>query len=176
MARMYQHPLMVSGGYISFITLGFGIADYTKESDKYEKQSDKHLFCPLLLEIHASGFERKIEYKTLVLNRNRCDELYYLYETVEKKIKEAEQDEVAMKKLSKSRMELAGDIVKELPLFTQKLCRRAMLRNGYFSSWFQSMIQDEFMKYYLLPLVAVFLGKKIHKKTAPPQFKGVDGR
>jgi hypothetical protein len=164
-ARMHQHPLMVCGGYISLLTLGFGVADYTKEigtCDPYEKASNKHL-CPVLLEMHASGFERQIEYTTIVLNRNRCDEFYYLYQTVEKKIKEAEQDEVAMKKLGKSRIELAGDIVKELPLFTQRLCRRAMLRNGYVFSWFQSMIQDEFIRYYLFPLAVVFLGRQFKK-------------
>lgn len=104
--------------------------------------------------IHASGYERQLRYDDIALNRDQCDEFRYLYQTVENKIIEAEKDEV-MKKLGRTRRELEVVIVKDLSLFTQKLCRRAMLRNGYFLSWFQSMVQDGFIKYYIFPLCFV---------------------
>ena len=128
---------------------GFAVVDFTREIDikmceNFNPKSD-HL-AESLEQLHYSAFDGKMEYKDIMLNRNKSIELHYLSAVTEKHLAffksspELQTDDIA---------DIKSMVARKNTLFTLRMCRRAMIRNGHVIKWFKAMVADEFIKYYV---------------------------
>ncbi len=93
-------------------------------------------------------------YDNITMNRLRSEELFYLFKRAEKKKAELKNDPEVCKE--KTNIEIEALVASEYYSFGQRMCRRAMIRNFHLVKWFKATIQDEFAKYYFLPIAGFF--------------------
>ena len=144
---------------------GFAVVDFTREIDikmceNFNPKSHDHL-AESLDQLHYSAFDGKMEYKDIMLNRNKSIELHYLSAVAEKHLAffksspELQTDDIA---------DIKSMVARKNTLFTLRMCRRAMIRNGHVIKWFKAMVADEFIKYYVMPVLSFFVLRFLKKK------------
>lgn len=137
---------------------GFAVVDFTREidikmCDNFIPKSHDHL-AKSLEQLHYSAFDGKMEFKDILLNRNKSIELHYLSAVAEKHLTffkscpELQTDDIA---------DIKSMVARKNTLFTSRMCRRAMIRNGHVIKWFKAMVADEFIKYYVMPVLSFFV-------------------
>eukprot|EP01032_Pedospumella_encystans_P009263 gene9263-10921_t len=160
-----RHPVVVSAlGFVVFLG-GFAGTDYCREMDdapsfeNIQFRDNKHL-AAALVQVHTDEFDKKLTYHDIQGNRFRCHELFYLSNRVARKFDEHRLDREFDDLTDR---ELKAQVGAELSVFAMKLSRRAMLHNGCYLQWFNAIMRDEFLKYYLAP-IASFFGVRMYKQ------------
>ena len=146
---------------------GFAVVDFTREIDikmceNFNPKSHDHL-AESLEQLHYSAFDGKMKYKDMILNRNKSIELHYLSTVAEKHLAffksspELQTDDIA---------DIKSMVARKNTLFTLRMSRRAMIRNGHVIKWLKAMVADEFIKYYVMPVLSFFVLRFLKKKDA----------
>ena len=138
----------------------FGVADYNRTLDENEcrlfegPKIESSKLKAALNRIHAKAYGGNLAYHEILCSSNKTKELYYLAVLIrEDKTHLSQNPELAG--LSARELEnVAAGLLQERALL---LCRRSMIRNGLFYSWMKAMVADEFLKYYVVPVVAFFI-------------------
>ena len=157
--KMVTHPFAMSLGSIGLFLGSFASVDYNSEIEEEcieitRRESEK--LAESLEQLHVEALLERMTFDDMRVNRNRCPELYFLYRSAEKKKLELKQDKEFT---GRSDSELEAVVASEFYGFTERMCRRAMIRNFHFIKWFKVM-QDEFFKYYLAQKLLGFFGKR----------------
>ena len=157
--RFLNHnPLRTVLIYSAAAVSGFAVVDFTREIDikmcgNFNPKSSNHL-AESLKQLHSAASDGKIKYGDILLNRNRSIELHYLSAVAEKHF-------ASFKSSPELQTADAAEIESMVPrknyLFTMRMCRRAMIRNGHVIKWFQAMVADELVKYYVMPVLSFFV-------------------
>ena len=155
---VYHNQLRTVLIYSAATVSGFAVVDFTREIDikicgNFSPKPSSHL-AESLEQLHYSAFDGKMEYKDMILNRNKSIELHYLSAVAEKHF-------ASFKSSPELQTADAAEIESMVPrknyLFTMRMCRRAMIRNGHVIKWFQAMVADELVKYYVMPVLSFFV-------------------
>lgn len=158
MRKMVTYPVGVSLGGLGAFLLTFAVVDFNRDvgnTAKYQKSDSNHL-GEALEQLHRSAFRETMTFDNIRANRGRCDELRYLYDSAERKKKEFQNDPEFRNHDEKT---VEALVATEFYNFAQKMCRRAMLRNGHVLKWLNATIEDELIQYYLLPMGSYFLAR-----------------
>ena len=130
-----------------------GTIDYNREinlvEQKYEKKSSSHL-GEALENYHDMVTKNTLTFSNIFLNRKYCDECWYVYENAERKKEDLKQDGLGNNEAEET-------VALAYHGFVQRMSRRAMLRNGHYVKWVKAVTQDEFIKVFVLPIVAYFV-------------------
>jgi len=152
------HPIATACG-ISL--LSFGLVDYNRnieisdvELKNFEQQTSEDFNLGELMEqFHARAFDNSMTYGNIKITSDICIESYFLYQKAEKKKFELMEDPIFKEN---SKAEIESMIEDYYNVFAQRMSRRALIRNGYILKWFKAMVQDEFVKYYFIPIIKYF--------------------
>ena len=121
--------------------------------DNFNQKSSNHL-AESLEQLHSSAFDGKIQYKDILLNRNKSIELHYLSAVAEKHFASFKSfPELQTEDIAK----IESMVARKNYIFTTRMCRLAMIRNGHVIKWFKAMVADEFIKYYVVPVLSFFV-------------------
>lgn len=163
--KLVYHPIAVTLSSFGFFLSSFAVVDYNRrieitqeEMASFKQRESQHL-GESLEQLHTKAFLETMTYNNIKLNRNRCVELFFLHHRAEKKKLEVKEDP-EFKDISSCECEEL--VASEFCKFGQRMCRRAMIRNVHFIKWFKAMMQDEFIKYYLIPIAGYF-GARYYK-------------
>lgn len=151
--------------YSGTVVTGFAVLDYTREIDMticshFLLKSSGHL-GESLEQLHSAAFDRNIRYKDILMNQNKSIELYYLSKITEKHFNEY-RDSPELEDISSAEIESMAE--RKNYNFALRMCRRSMIRNGHFVKWFKAMLADEFVKYYVIPVLSFFLMRHLKNK------------
>lgn len=175
--RMVSHPIVVIFSSFGVFLSSFAVVDYNRrmeitdeEKASFKQRESQHL-GESLEQLHSKAFLQSMTFNNIKVNRNRCIELFFLHKRAEKKKLEVQEDPEFQ---NMTIYECEALVASEFYDFGQRMCRRAMIRNFHFIKWFEAMMQDEFIKYYLVPIAGYF-GARYYKifdgkaKGAGPQ-------
>lgn len=171
--KLVSHPIVVTLSSFGFFLSGFAFNDYNRnmeiteeEMASFKQRKSKHL-GESLEQLHSKAFLQSMTYNNIKVNRNRCVELFFLHHSAEKKKLEL-KDDPEFKDMPTGECEEL--VASEFYEFGQRMCRRAMIRNGHFIKWFKAIVQDEFIKYYIIPILGYFGAR--HYKIFDGKVKG----
>lgn len=158
--RLVTHPVAVSVSSFGVFLTTFAVIDFNREVnmdevDSFNQRDSRHL-GESLEQLHTRAFENKMTFNNIKVNRSRCAELFFLYKRAELKKKELRNDD-EFRELTDTEIEAL--VAEEFNNFGQRMCRRAMIRNGHVLKWAKAMMQDEFIKFYVLPVGGFFLSR-----------------
>eukprot|EP01038_Epipyxis_sp_PR26KG_P017270 gene17270-23815_t len=165
--NLIAHPIATTTflGYVGLSLSGFAYMDYNRrmemtaeEITMFKKRESEHL-GESLEQFHLKALNQTMTYATIKVNRNRCVELNFLYRQAEKKKHELQGDEQFNQA---TEAELEDIIASEFFEFGQRMCRRGMIRNFHLIKWCKATIQDEFVRFYIVPILG-FLGVRSFK-------------
>jgi hypothetical protein len=161
--RLASNPSTVLLGSFGIFLSTFGMVDFNRqisesETTDFQIRPSTHL-GESLEQLHSSAFRESMTFDNIRANRLRCKELYFLFKRAELKKAEFKAD-VEFK--DKSDADIESIVASEFYAFGQRMCRRAMIRHFHFIKWFKATMQDEFIKFYVLP-VAGFFGARYFK-------------
>jgi hypothetical protein len=151
------HPVPVTIGSFGLFLSVFATVDYNRDMtgadfSNFKKRDSEHL-GESLEQLHSRAFCESMTYDNIRVNRFRSEELYFLFLRAENKKGELKKDEEFK---SKNDEYLEALVASEYYGFAQRICRRSMIRNMHFVKWFKATMHDEFIKYYVLPIVGFF--------------------
>ena len=153
-----RNPLRTVLIYSAAAISGFAVVDFTREIDikmcgNFNPKSSNHL-AESLEQLHSAASDGKIRYGEILFNRNRSIELHYISAVAEKHLAsfksspELQSEDIA---------DIQSMVARKNTLFTMRMCRRAMIRNGHVIKWFEAMVADELIKYYVKPVLSFFV-------------------
>lgn len=152
--NQYRTLLIYSGATVA----GFAVVDFTREIDTkicgdFSMRRYVHL-AESLEQLHSAAFDGTIQYADILINRDKSVELYYLSAIAEKHYS-AYTRHPELQDADTAKIESL--VVRKNYIFAMRMCRRAMIRNGHFIKWFKAMLADEFIKYYVTPVLSFFI-------------------
>ncbi len=152
--NLATHPVPVTIGSFGVFLSFFAAVDYSRDMtgadfSNFKKRDSEHL-GESLEQLHSRAFRESMTYDDIRVNRFRSEELYFLFLQAERKKVELKKDAEFK---TKNDEYLEGLVASEYYSFAQRICRRSMIRNMHFVKWFKATMQDEFIKYYVLPVV-----------------------
>ena len=155
---VYQNQLRSVLIYSAVTVSGFAVVDFTREIDNkicgnFAPKPSYHL-AESLEHLHSAAFNGKIQYADTLINRNKRIELHYLSAIAEKHFV-SYRSYPELQTADTAGIE-AMDARKNY-IFTMRMCRRAMIRNVHVIKWFKAMLADEFMKFYVMPVLSFFV-------------------
>jgi hypothetical protein len=172
MKYLAGHPSVVVFGSFGAFLSTFAYVDYNREVTTAEltgfKRRESNHLGEALEQFHFQAFSEKMTLDDIRADRFRCEELYFLFKTAVKKKDEWVSDPELK---GKSETDIENLVAKKLYDMGQRMCRRAMIRNRHFVKWFKATMQDEFIKFYVLPIVGFFGAryfKLFDRKTGVP--------
>jgi len=142
-----RSPTVVLGCCSGFAFVGINaMLDYNRDISDY---CDLSMFAAEyppspnleihLKDLHKSTLNRTLTFNKLMANRSTCKEVYYLSEKALKRKEELQNDEYFKLQFNATiESTIESVIASEYNLFTRRMCRRSMIRNGYFSLWFKA--------------------------------------
>ena len=156
--NQFRTVLIYSGAVVT----GFAVLDYTRAIDNdscrdFHEKPSGHL-AESLEQLHSAAFDRDIRYVDILMNQNRSIELYYLSAIVEKHFLEY-RNSPKLKDVGAA--EIASMVERKNYNFALRMCRRSMIRNGHLVKWFKAMLADEFIKYYVIPVLSFFVTRHL---------------
>jgi len=156
---MVSHPIVVTFSSFGVFLSSIAVVDYNRrieitdeEKAPFKQRESQHL-GESLEQLHSKAFLQSMTFNNIKVNRNRCIELFFLHKRAEKKKLELQADPEFQKMSICDYEEL---VASEFYDFGRRMCRRAMIRNFHFIKWFKAMMQDEFIKYFLVPIAGYF--------------------
>lgn len=157
--RLVSHPVAVTTGLFGLIISTFAYVDYNRDmkittdiSYEFKAKKSEHL-GEALAQLHSKAFSDRLTYDNIKANRYRTVELIFLFKKMEQKAEEFAADPLFA---GKDKAEIEALAASEYQVFAQKMFRRSMIRNSHPIKWFNAVIQDEFVKVFLLPLAGFF--------------------
>jgi hypothetical protein len=154
--KMASRPIAATfGAFLSSCALAdyFRPVELTDEEMNLFKQREYPHLGDSLEQLHSKAFFQAMTFNCMRVNRNRCIELYFLHKRGEEKKLELKHDpefkDITQKKLEE-------DVSSEFCDFGQRMCRTGMIRNFYLVKWFKALVQDEVVKFYLIPVTGYF--------------------
>lgn len=154
-----KHPVVGAGLYFVCLFAGYGIVDYHRDItgvdlSSFKKRSSDHL-GEALEYLHSLAYDRDDNmFGNIGLNSERCVETHFLYQKALGKLEEAKT--LPMNK-EKQLAQLEAQVAKEYYGFTQRMCRRGMIRNGHVIKWLKAVFLDEIFKFYVAPVLGFFV-------------------
>lgn len=154
-------PILFFGSSACLFVGGLAIADWNRgislsqeEMDEfYSNKTIPNQFGSTLEKYHSAASSRCLSYDFMYAERFTTLELFAAYYCAEKKKKELKDDKKYQYYSGKS---LENLIPMYFYVYSQKMARRAMIRNGYMIKWLKSIVNDELVNFYVLPLLAIF--------------------
>ena len=154
---MLARRIAILASSVGFLFSGFAISDWNREVSlsaeeltefsSNKKENQRNLEC-VLEEYHSLANDNNLTYDNIVSARYYSLEMFAVYCCAVNKKKEL-QDDIHFKERSSEALEEI--IPKCFRQYTLKMTRRAMLRNFYGINWLNSVVHDEFLKYYAIP-------------------------
>jgi hypothetical protein len=121
-----------------------------------QQRDSSHSNGEALEHLHSNAFRETMTFDNIRSNRMRCRELFFLHERAVLKKTELSADSEFKDHDAKA---IEALVVSDFNNFAQRMCRRAMIRNYHFIKWFKATMQDEFIKYYLIPIGSFFAAR-----------------
>lgn len=166
-SKMTSHPVAVTSVWFGLLVSSSAIVDFNRnidvsEEEKLEfKPTESEHLGEALEKLHSKAFFQEMSYDAIKFNRNRSIELFFLYKRAVKLKLKLKNDELFHDKPDSQLEEIAAA---EYYIFCQNMCRRAMIRNGYLIKWLKALLQDEVVKFYVIPLIS-FFGVRYYKEV-----------
>lgn len=133
------------------------VSDYHQEieqPEQYTCRNTDHL-GRTLQRIHTVALLETLSFSDIRVDGDCCDEIKFLSTKAAEKKKEIEAILI-----DKSPEQIEETVVKRYRELAVRLCRRGLIRNGYYGYWGMCVIQDKAVQFLLLP-AAGFLGPRV---------------
>ena len=141
---------------MGLLTTGMGVNDYTQPIEKDPKFQPVGLHVNISLghslqQLHRRTMQGDVSFLTFRMSANKCTELDYLYRKFDyNKLKYLQYHTL------NNELEIENEIIKEYSDFATRMCRRALLRNGYVGYWLKCILHAGIVTYIILPMSSFF--------------------
>lgn len=144
----YVIPLQNAASELSLFFLGWQCLILTAAKTDGVVLEDETFVGEALERIHTDAYNWTLSYNQIVIYKLLTDETYFIYKLVEKSLTRVEANKDFSRMTNQEKQSLA---VSNHMITTRRLVRRSMLRNGCCIRWGKTVIQDEFVKVFIMP-------------------------
>lgn len=170
------HPLGVATGVFAVFATTFAVADWNRENVAIEQYTDSFVHhssseeCDALEQFHARAVEHRLTYLDILAEKHRTVELLHLATVMEGKFHHLRSSDVTK---GVEDADVKNMALSQVELFAQRMSRRALIRNHHVSAWLKTVMEDEFVRVYIVPLATFFVLRyvKKHEPHAGPATK-----
>ena len=142
---MLRTHLINITAYSGMLVAGFATIDYNRKISHSNNNcsyiTPKNILANNLNLLHKAALNNNLKYCNIIENQNMCIELHNLFMVALKKHNDILLDKELIDNTNMTPEDIKEMVVRHNTNLTMQMCRRAMLRNGFFVMWFKTFVE-----------------------------------